>query len=55
MKLITSGGRALGLFDLKSDPGEKKDLLDDTAKARLFMGKAKAFRKSLVEVIERPK
>jgi choline-sulfatase len=55
MKLITSGGRALGLFDLKSDPGEKHDLLDDAAKARLFMAKSKAFRKTLTEVIERPK
>jgi len=55
MKLITSGGRALGLFDLKQDPGEKHDLLDDAAKARLYMGKAKAFRKSLTEVVERPK
>ncbi|HEX5100961.1 MAG TPA: sulfatase-like hydrolase/transferase, partial [Polyangiaceae bacterium] len=55
MKLITSGGRALGLFDLKNDPGEKHDLLDDAARARLFMAKTKAFRKTLTEVIERPK
>jgi choline-sulfatase len=55
MKLITSGGRALGLFDLKTDPGEKHDLLDDTAKARPFMAKTKAFRKTLDEVVERPR
>jgi len=55
MKLITSGGRALGLFDLKSDPAEKHDLLDDAAKARVFMAKTKAFRKTLTEVIERPR
>jgi choline-sulfatase len=54
MKLITSGPRALGLFDLKTDPGEKHDLLDDTGKARPLLGKAKAFRKTLDEVFERP-
>jgi len=55
MKVITSGPRALGLFDLKADPGEKKDLLDDTAKARPLLARAKAFRKTLEEVIEQPK
>ena len=55
MKLITSGGRALGLFDLKTDPGEKHDLLDDTQKARPLMAKTKAFRKTLNEVVERPR
>jgi arylsulfatase A-like enzyme len=55
MKLITSGNRALGLYDLKTDPGEKHDLLDDTAKARPLLAKAKAFRKTLAEVIERPR
>ncbi|HSU41476.1 MAG TPA: sulfatase-like hydrolase/transferase, partial [Polyangiaceae bacterium] len=54
LKLITSGNRALGLFDLKTDPGEKRDLLDDTSKARPLLTKAKAFRKTLDEVIERP-
>jgi len=55
LKLITSGNRALGLFDLKTDPGEKRDLLDDTSKARPLLSKAKAFRKTLDEVIERPR
>jgi arylsulfatase A-like enzyme len=55
MKLITSGPRALGLFDLKSDPGEKHDLLDDTAKARPLLAKTKAFRKTLAEVYEHPR
>jgi arylsulfatase A-like enzyme len=55
MKLITSGGRALGLFDLKTDPGEKRDLLDDTARARPLLAKTKAFRKTLTEVVERPR
>ena len=30
-KLIVSGGRVLGLYDLKSDPGEKTDLSEDAA------------------------
>jgi arylsulfatase A-like enzyme len=55
LKLITSGNRALGLFDLSRDPGEKRDLLDDTSKARPLLTKAKAFRKTLDEVIERPR
>lgn len=55
MKLITSGSRALGLFDLKADPGEKHDLLDDTSKARPLLAKAKALRKTLDEVVERPR
>jgi arylsulfatase A-like enzyme len=55
MKLITSGSRALGLFDLKADPGEKHDLLDETSKARPLVAKSKAFRKTLDEVIERPR
>jgi choline-sulfatase len=54
LKLITSGPRALGLFDLKTDPGEKRDLLDDVAKARPMVQKSKAFRKTLDEVYERP-
>jgi arylsulfatase A-like enzyme len=55
MKIITSGGRALGLFDLERDPGEKRDLIDDTALARPIFNRAKAFRKTLSEVVERPK
>lgn len=54
MKLITSGPRALGLFDLKTDPGEKHDLLDDTEIARPLVAKSKAFRKTLDEVFEHP-
>ena len=55
MKVIMSGPRALGLYDLKADPGEKRDLLDDTARARPLVAKAKAFRKTLTEVVERPR
>jgi choline-sulfatase len=54
-KLITSGGRPLGLYDLAKDPGEKRDLTDDTARLKPILEKAKAFRRSLDEVVERPK
>jgi arylsulfatase A-like enzyme len=54
-KIVTMGGRALGLFDLETDPGEKRDLLDDKALARPLLEKTKAFRRSLDEVFEKPK
>jgi arylsulfatase A-like enzyme len=54
MKLITSGNRALGLFDLKTDPGEKHDLLDESNQARPLIAKSRGFRKTLAEVFERP-
>ena len=54
-KLITSGGRPLGLFDLAKDPGEKRDLADDAALARPLLEKTRAFRRALDEVVERPK
>jgi hypothetical protein len=44
--LIVSSGRVLGLYDLKADPGEKRDLSEDaglTARVRAdydaFIGK----------------
>jgi choline-sulfatase len=55
LKIVTTGGRPLGLFDLAKDPGEKRDLLDDKALARPLLDKAKAFRRSLDEVFEKPK
>jgi arylsulfatase A-like enzyme len=55
LKIVTTGGRPLGLFDLDKDPGEKRDLLDDAALARPMLEKTKAFRRSLDEVVERPK
>jgi choline-sulfatase len=54
-KIVTMGGRALGLFDLEKDPGEKRDLLDDKDIARPLLEKTKAFRRSLDEVFEKPK
>jgi choline-sulfatase len=47
MKLITSDGRPMGLYDLASDPGEKHDLLDDAAKKESIMGRYRAFLKQL--------
>jgi arylsulfatase A-like enzyme len=55
MKLVTSMGRTLGLYDLKSDPGEKRDLTEDVARLKPLLEKSKAFRRALDEVVERPK
>lgn len=55
LKLITSGGRPLGLFDLGKDPGEKRDLTDDASRLKPMLEKTKAFRRGLDEVVERPK
>jgi choline-sulfatase len=54
MKLITSGGRPLGLFDLAKDPGEKRDLADEARLAKPLLEKTRAFRRALDEVVERP-
>lgn len=53
-KLVASGGRALSLFDLASDPGEKNDLLDEPAQAEPMIAKFKAFRRALREVYVKP-
>jgi arylsulfatase A-like enzyme len=55
LKIVTTGGRPLGLFDLAKDPGEKRDLLDDKSIARPMLEKTKAFRRALDEVFEKPK
>jgi hypothetical protein len=54
MKLITSRGRPLGLYDLAKDPGEKRDLTDDATRLEPMLEKTKAFRRGLDEVVERP-
>jgi arylsulfatase A-like enzyme len=54
MKLVASAGRPLSLYDLKADPGETKDLLDDKARAEPMIGKFKAFRRGLREVRVKP-
>jgi len=53
-KLVASGGRALSLYDLASDPAEKTDLLDDPARAEPMIAKFKAFRHRLREVYVKP-
>lgn len=50
LKLVLSGARPLALFDLKSDPGEKKDLLDRAEIAEPILKRYKAFRSSLRSV-----
>jgi hypothetical protein len=47
MKLITASGRPIGLYDLKDDPDEKKDLLGDAARAEPVIAQFKAFRRTL--------
>lgn len=54
LKITVSNGRPLGLYDLASDPGEKKDLLDDREKAAQALERFKAFRRTLREVRVRP-
>lgn len=55
LKLIVSSGRALGLYDLAQDPGEKRDLLDDdAARAKTQLERYRAFRRRLREVVVRP-
>ncbi|HEY2408036.1 MAG TPA: sulfatase-like hydrolase/transferase [Polyangiaceae bacterium] len=53
-KLAASGGRPLSLYDLNVDPGESKDLLDDTEIAAPMIAEFKAFRRKLHEVFVRP-
>jgi arylsulfatase A-like enzyme len=53
-KLIVSGGRPLGLYDLDRDPGEKKSLLDDAELKERMLSRYKAFRRELSEVVVKP-
>ncbi len=50
LKLIASGGRPLGLYDLAKDPGEKRDLLDGDEPKGTILPRFKAFRRSLKTV-----
>jgi choline-sulfatase len=54
LKLVTSGGRGLGLYDLEADAAEKKDLLDDEEKKKVTLDRFKAFKRTLREVRVRP-
>jgi hypothetical protein len=54
LKLVTSGGRPLGLYDLARDPAEKQNLLDERDRVRGALDAYKAFRRTLREVYVRP-
>ncbi len=53
-KLIVSGGRPLGLYDLASDPGEKQNLLSDADLKERMLSRYQAFRRELKEVVVKP-
>jgi arylsulfatase A-like enzyme len=52
-KLILSGGRALGLYDLAADPAEKHDLAGDRAQSEPMLERYRAFRRGMHEIIVR--
>jgi arylsulfatase A-like enzyme len=54
LKLVTSAGRALGLYDLAADPAEKHNLMSDASRLQAAMERFKAFRRRLREVVVRP-
>lgn len=47
LKLITSNGRPLGLYNLVGDPEEKHDLLDNEELRNKLLGEFKAYRREL--------
>ncbi|MCA9597167.1 MAG: sulfatase-like hydrolase/transferase [Myxococcales bacterium] len=53
-KLVGSLGRPMALYDLATDPGEKKDLLDDKDVSDKYVERYKAFRRDLKEVVVKP-
>jgi arylsulfatase A-like enzyme len=53
-KLVMSGGRPLGLYDLAQDPAEKRDLSPDKARLEAAVERFRSFRRSLREVTVRP-
>ena len=56
LKLVTSSGRPLGLYDLEADAAEKNDLLDDDEeRAKAMLDRFKAFKRTLREVKVREK
>ncbi len=50
LKLIASDGRPMGLYNLATDPGEKKDLLDDADLKQRVVERFKAFRRGMRHV-----
>lgn len=54
LKLVVSGGRPLGLYDLANDPAEKQDLSADKARLAPALERYRAFRRTLREVYVKP-
>jgi choline-sulfatase len=54
LKLVTSAGRPLGLYDLARDPEEKADRLKDAQLLEFTMQRMAAFRSQLRTVVVRP-
>ncbi|HEY6562669.1 MAG TPA: sulfatase-like hydrolase/transferase [Polyangiaceae bacterium] len=54
LKLITSDTRPLGLYDLRKDPAEKHDLLDEPEQKEKVVSRFKAFRRDLRVVRVKP-
>jgi arylsulfatase A-like enzyme len=53
-KLITSNGRPLGLYDLRDDAAEKKNLLSNTELKSTVVEQMKAFKRTL-EIVNVPR
>ena len=49
-KVVVSNGRVIGLFDLKSDPDEKKDLSEDAALKEKLQAELDGFLAGLSEL-----
>ena len=47
LKLIANNGRPIGLYNLKDDPGEEKNLLKEKELADKLVGRFRAFRRKL--------
>ena len=54
LKLVAANGQPLGLYDLKKDPEEAKNLLKDKAVSQPVLDRFKAFRRELRVVEVRP-
>jgi len=52
-KLILSGGRVLGLYDLAADPAERRDLSADKARVEQAQERFREFRAGLREIVVR--